>query len=137
MKRLFTHFICTVALISLFTACSKNDEDNVTPATIGGTYTAYELETYSPAQTIQLPSDGARGEVVITVTSDSLANMQVLLYENNSAVVNEQVNCRIVPDGDGGITLEAVSDGSRAAYLIEDNEVDVYWITGTRISARK
>lgn len=136
MQKLFTYAIGAAALMGSFTACKKDDND-VKPSTISGTYTAYEMETYSPAQVIQLPADGSSGEVVVNVTSDSLANMRILLYDNNTVVLDEQVDCRIVPDSDEGITLQAISDGSRAAYLIEENEIDVYWIPQTRISARK
>ena len=136
MKKILTYSLCALAAISLLIACSKKDDD-VKPSNIGGVYHMYEMEEYNPHAITQMPAEGYRGEVHVNVNNDSTAALRILLFKNESKEVDETVNCWMKPDADGGITLEEKSTGTRAAYLIETNEIDVYWIPNYRFSARK
>jgi hypothetical protein len=136
MKKILTYSLFTLAAISLLIACSKKNDD-VKPSNIDGVYHMYEMEEYNPSSTVQMPAEGYRGEVHVSVKSDSSAALRILLFKNESKDVDETVDCWIRPDSDGGITLEEKSTGSRAAYLIEKNDIDVYWVPNYRFSARK
>ncbi len=136
MNRLLTYTVGTTLLLGTLASCTKNDD--VTPANISGTYIAYEMETYNPPETIRLPSDeGERGEITVTLQTDSTAHLRIALFKFDAILLNEQVDCRLERDGDEGISLYALSNGERAAYLIEKDEIDVYWLPQTRITARK
>jgi len=136
MKKLMTSFLALAILA--FVSCKKNKDDDVpTPAGIAGTYTLYEVEQYNPPSTHALPNDeGEHGKLIVTVSGETAAKVQLLLYKNDQKEADETFDCKIGKDADGDIFLTTVDDNKNAAYFF-DNEVDFYAVPGFRLGGRK
>ncbi|HEY8919538.1 MAG TPA: hypothetical protein VIM87_24015 [Chitinophaga sp.] len=135
MKKLMTSFLALA--IFAFVSCKKDKDEAPTPAGIAGTYTIYEVEQYNPPSTHTLPNDdGEHGKLVVTVSGETAAKVQLLLYKNNQVEADETFDCKIGKDADGDIFLTTVSDNRNAAYFF-DNEVDFYAVAGFRLGGRK
>jgi hypothetical protein len=135
MKKLMTGMLaCTLITLA---SCKKDDDDLPTPAGIAGTYNLYEVEVYNPPSTHALPSDdGEHGKIIVTVSSDSTAKVQLLLYTNDKVEADTTINCKIGKDQDGDIFVTGAADGSNVAYFF-DNEMDFYAIPNYRLGGRK
>ncbi|SEN38270.1 hypothetical protein SAMN04488505_11016 [Chitinophaga rupis] len=135
MKKLMTSFLALTILA--FVSCKKDHDDVPTPAGIAGTYTLYEVEQYNPPSTHALPNDeGEHGKLIVTVSSETAAKVQLLLYKNDQKEADETFDCKIGKDADGDIFLTTVDDNKNAAYFF-DNEVDFYAVPGFRLGDRK
>jgi hypothetical protein len=126
------------AFILLTVSCKKDKDKAPTVGEIAGDYTLYEMETYNPLKTYEIPSpEGEYGKVVIKVTNDSTGTARLLMYnKSNKTIADTTFNCKIQKDQDGDFIMTKKINGKKAVYFY-DNEIDFYALEGARFGARK
>lgn len=135
----YPHSLRLLALgtLLLAAACSKDKDDPDKASDLAGTYQVYEIEQYTPKDSIySMPQGDSRGEVKISVTDEKHGQARLLLFDGADTLADASMDCSIGKDEDGFYYF-VTSDDKPGVYFYSKKDLDVLFVPNYRLSAKR